>query len=231
MRHLRRFAGMVLLGSALVSETLAETAPAGTMRPEPRPSTLIAPLPQTRWDHRPDGPRWTAAAMAALQAHGTPLVQTLPADIGHWCPGYAGADAHGRSAFWVGLLSALARYESTYRQSAVGGGGRWYGLLQIMPATARGYGCRAQNGEALRDGGSNLSCAVRILARTVPRDGVIASDGAPWRGVAADWGPMRVAARRAEMAGWLRDQPWCQVQITRSPRPQPRPAVASMATD
>ena len=89
-------------------------------------------------------------------------------------------------------MSALAKHESTYRPWAVGGGGRWYGLLQILPATARGYKCNARTGQSLKDGAANLSCAVRIMAHTVPRDGVIHGyRGRKGQGVTADWGPMR----------------------------------------
>ncbi len=183
------------------------TAP-GRAQTEP-PSEGRAPLPQMRWSHMENHERWNAAALQALQAHGRPLVTMVPADIAEWCPYYEVAGQAGREAFWVGFMSALAKHESTYKPWAVGGGGRWYGLLQILPATARGYGCRAGSGEALKDGGDNLSCAIRIMAVTVPRDGVISGRDAKWRGVAADWGPMRVASKRRDIAGWVSAQPYC----------------------
>ncbi len=188
---------------------------------ETRPLARTVVIPKARWDHRPGGPDWTRSALSALAQHGAPLVRSLPRDMAAWCPGYATADAPGRRAFWVGFLSALAKYESTYRARAVGGGGLWYGLLQILPGTARSYGCRARSGAELTDGGNNLSCAIRIMARTVTRDGAIAGKEGRWRGGAADWGPMRDPAKRNEMAAWLRGQSYCAV--TRSPRPQLRP--------
>ncbi len=188
---------------------------------ETRPVARTAIIPKARWDHRPGGPDWTRSALSALAQHGAPLVKSLPSDMAAWCPGYASADAPGRRAFWVGFLSALAKYESTYRAKAVGGGGLWYGLLQILPSTARSYGCRARSGAELTDGGNNLSCAIRIMARTVTRDRAIAVKDGRWRGVAADWGPMRDPGKRDEMAAWLRGQSYCAV--TRSPRPQLRP--------
>ena len=69
-----------------------------------------------------------------------------------------------RRAFWVGMMSALSKHESTYNTRAVGGGDLWYGLLQIYPDTARRYGCRARKGEALNNPVENLSCAARIMA-------------------------------------------------------------------
>jgi len=144
----------------------------------------------------------------------------VPQDIGDWCPAYPQADAAQRKAFWVGFLSTLAKHESTMRETAVGGGGRWHGLLQILPATARGYGCRARDGATLRHGPSNLSCAVRIMAVTVPRDGVVSRG---MRGVAADWGPLHSRKKRTDMMSWMRRQSYCKPLV--SLRPQSRPDV------
>ncbi|MCI2398611.1 transglycosylase SLT domain-containing protein [Aliiroseovarius subalbicans] len=160
-----------------------------------------------RWDHLGGSGAWTQATMAALASHGAALPATMPADIDAWCPGYRTASLEGRQAFWAGLLSTLAKHESTWNPRAVGGGGKWFGLVQIAPATARGYGCAAGSGEALKSGPANLSCAVRILARTVPRDGVV-SQG--MRGVAADWGPFHSARKREDMRAWTRAQGYCQ---------------------
>ena len=168
---------------------------------DPREATM-------RWDNRPEADDWTATTLAALDDHGQALVNTMPADIETWCPGYDTAGEAGRKAFWTGLLSALAKHESTWNPRAVGGGGLWYGLVQIAPATARSYGCDARSGEALKDGEANLSCAVRIMNVTVPRDGVV-SQG--MRGVAADWGPFHNAAKRGDMINWMRAQPYCAV--------------------
>jgi hypothetical protein len=161
-----------------------------------------------RWDHLPHADGWTYHAMNIVQSDiGRPLIDTVPRDIAAWCPTYPEKDARLRAAFWVGLLSAMAKHESTWNPKAVGGGGQWFGLVQISPATARGYDCLAISGEALKDGVSNLSCAIRIMASTVPRDGVV-SEG--MRGVAADWGPFHSEAKRAEMAAWTSSQSYCQ---------------------
>ncbi|WP_425501530.1 transglycosylase SLT domain-containing protein [Roseobacter ponti] len=182
-------------------------------------------LPQMRWHHTDNSALWNAAALDALRTHGRELVEMVPADIGEWCPLYPIADTAGREAFWVGFMSALAKHESTWRPRAVGGEGRWYGLLQISPATARGYGCRAGTGEALKRGGENLSCAVRIMASTVPRDGVIDHRDTRWRGVAADWGPLRVPRKRNEMAAWTRAQPFCLAPLIPAKRPGRTPVI------
>ena len=188
------------------------------LRPPARPEAL----PRTRWQHMEGHEVWTRAALAALKDHARPLVELVPGDIAAWCPKYPEASDAERRAFWVGFMSALAKHESTYRPWAVGGGGKWYGLLQILPATARGYKCNVGTGAALKNGAANLSCAARIMATTVPRDGVIHGyKGRKGQGVTADWGPMHSAAKRRDMAGWLKQQTYCmRVDET---RPQARP--------
>lgn len=171
-------------------------------------ATRAEPLDITaRWDHKPQSEVWTGAVLDALDRHGAPLVSVVPADIDTWCPAYADGSREERKAFWVGLLSALAKHESTWRPDAAGGGGRWIGLVQIAPGTARSYGCVADSTAELKNGAANLSCAVRIMASTVLRDGVV-SEG--MRGVAADWGPFHQARKREDMREWVRSQGYCQ---------------------
>lgn len=161
-----------------------------------------------RWDHRPEAEEWTEASLAALQSHGATLPQIVPADIEAFCPGYEDASLDERRLFWTGLLSALAKHESTWRPEAAGGGGRWIGLLQIAPGTAEAYGCKAQSASALKNGAANLACGIRIMAQTVARDGVVGSNGQG--GVAADWGPFTERSKRQEMAAWTQSQPYCE---------------------
>ncbi|MBN2905652.1 MAG: transglycosylase SLT domain-containing protein [Rhodobacteraceae bacterium] len=162
--------------------------------------------PVMRWDNHPQAATWTRASLRALSGPGAALPATVPNDIAAWCPAYPKASPAQRRAFWAGLFSALAKYESTWNPRAVGGGGRYIGLMQISPATARYHGCAATSPKALKDGAANLRCAIRIAAASVPRDGVVAAGGG---GVAADWGPMTVAEKREEIAAWTRAQPYC----------------------
>ncbi|MCC6007302.1 MAG: transglycosylase SLT domain-containing protein [Rhodobacteraceae bacterium] len=165
--------------------------------------------PAMRWDHRPEALEWTEATLGALREDGR-LSSTVPADVGTFCPGYESADATSRKAFWSGLFSALARYESTWNPQAAGAGGRYRGLLQIMPATARHHGCEIAAPDALYDGAVNLSCAVRIASAAVARDGVVAGGPGAWGGVAADWPPLRNPAKRADIAAFTASQDYCR---------------------
>jgi hypothetical protein len=165
-------------------------------------------LPAMRWDHRPEATIWTKEALAAIDDHAPNLPHLVPSDIQTWCPGYEDASEAEREAFWTGILSALAKHESTWNPKASGGGGRWIGLLQIAPGTARQYGCDARTSADLKDGADNLSCAIRIAAVQVQRDGMVAGNGS--RGLGRDWAPFRSASKRADMAAWTRAQDYCQ---------------------
>ncbi len=192
-----------------------------TREPEVRPLARSNYLPEARWDRLSVGRIWTRAVMSAISAHGDDLENTVPRDIDKWCPAYEANGPEKRRAFWVGMISLLARYESTYRPDAVGGGGRWYGLMQILPSTARHFGCRATYGEALKVAEDNLACAIRIMNVTVPRDNAIAQRDSRWRGVAADWGPMTDRSKIDAMASWTSAQSYCTT--LESVRPLARP--------
>lgn len=192
-----------MLRLILVLSLMSVTACAA-IAPEATPEPVAERPPVMRWDFHPDGTTWTEQTLAALSSHGAVLPAMVPSDYATWCPNYPNQDAEGRAAFWAGLLSALAKHESTWRPDAVGGGGSWFGLTQISPATARNYGCHATSGSALKDGAANLSCAVRIAASQVSRRGSVS------RGM-RDWGPFHSASKRGEMAAWTRSQPYCRI--------------------
>lgn len=201
-----------------------------TRTPDVRPLARSPFLPNTRWDHKEGSDLWTRAAMTAISGHGDGLESLVPRDIERWCPAYEDNPPVQRRAFWVGMMSALAKHESTYNPNAVGGGDLWYGLLQIYPDTARRYGCYARTGEALKDPEDNLSCAARIMNVTVARDNAIAIRDSRWRGVAADWGPMSNRSKLPEMAAWTRSQSYCVASTIVRPQSRPTALVATLST-
>ena len=184
-------------------------------------------LPEARWDSRADADTWTRAVLSAINGQSHDLSDILPRDIARWCPAYAQNPAYLRDAFWVGMISALARHESMMDPRAVGGGGQWYGLLQIFPPTARHFGCAATTGEELMNPTANLACAARIMTTTVRRDQAVAVLDGRWRGVAADWGPMTESDKRAEMMAWTRSQDYCVIRDAQL-RPEARPAALTV---
>lgn len=173
------------------------------------PLDVASRLPDVpaRWDHRPEADDWTAAAFVAVSTKDSVLAARVPGDIEAWCPGYEQASLNERRAFWVGLMSAVAKHESTWNPHASGGGGRYIGLMQISPQTARANGCDATSATALKDGAANLTCAVDVFARDVARDGMVAGKGN--RGIGRQWGPFRKSDKRQDMAGWTSQQPYC----------------------
>lgn len=183
---------------------LALAPMACTMSADAQPDTR----PAARWDHKPQGEGWTQATLTAISTKGRALTESRPADIRMFCPGYASGSDEERNAFWMGIFSALAKHESTWNPRAAGAGGRYQGLLQISPRTAKAYGCDAG---ALYDGKANLACAVKIASRQVARTGVVVGGPGDWGGLAADWGPMRNAKKRADIAAWTSKQSYCQI--------------------
>lgn len=165
-------------------------------------------MPPMQWDVRPEGREWTQTTLEALEAHDEMLAETVPADVASWCPGYATASIEDRRAFWAGLMSAVARYESTWNPKASGGGGRYIGVMQISPRSASYHQCEANTVAELKDGSENLECATLMMAKAVANDGLVAGGGN--RGIGRDWMPLRDAGKRAAMAEWTRAQPYCQ---------------------
>lgn len=174
----------------------------------PPKGAVAAPAAQVsmRWGDRSGSDAWTQATLAALDQHGVQIMSQVPGDISAYCPGYAERGTAGRRAFWAGLLSAVAKHESTYNPQANGGGGQWLGLMQIAPATWRSYGCTGK----MMDGADNMACAVKIMTKQVARDNAVARGDGGWRGVARDWAPFRSAKKRADIAAWTSQQNYCQ---------------------
>lgn len=164
--------------------------------------------PPMRWDHRPEAAEWTANTLMAVAQEDEVLADRVPADIDNWCPAYSDAPLPQRRAFWAGLISAVGKYESSHNPAAVGGGGKYIGIMQISPRSARNYGCEATSASALKNGTANLDCAVEMMAYHVQRDGMAVGGGN--RGIGRDWMPFRKSNTRAEMRNWISQQIYCQ---------------------
>lgn len=169
---------------------------------------LAAMMPVMRWDHRPEAATWTEAALTAIAARDDALAGKVPADVATFCPRYENASLPERRAFWAGLLSAVAKYESSWNPAASGGGGRYIGIMQLSPRTAAQHGCDAQSAAGLKDGAANLECSVKVMAHAVSADNVVVGSGR--QGVARDWMPLRKAKERAEIAAWTSAQSYCR---------------------
>jgi hypothetical protein len=195
----------------LIAPVLAALVLAGCNRiPLPNLASMMASAaqPAMRWDHRPEAAAWTQRTLAAVAQHDDVLASRVPKDIAGWCPGYKAASLPERRAFWAGLLSAIAKYESGWNPRAAGDGGRYIGVMQISPKSAANYGCAARSSAALKDGAANLECAVELVAHHVARDGVVAGKGN--RGAGRDWMPLRKSDRRSAISNWTSQQAYCR---------------------
>ncbi|MBL9052174.1 MAG: transglycosylase SLT domain-containing protein [Tabrizicola sp.] len=192
---------------SVVFSVILVTSVAGCVAQEPS-EALSFVEPPMQWDAHPEAEGWTDSTLVALSTKDPILSEKIPADIETWCPGYADAPIEARRAFWAGLMSSVAKYESTWNPQASGGGGRWIGLMQISPRSAKYYGCKATSATALKDGESNLECAVEIMSEQVAKDGMVAGNGN--LGIGRDWAPLRSDEKRADMAAWTSAQPYCQ---------------------
>lgn len=193
-----------MLGISLV---MLVTSLAGCAQAPSEDSMAFVEAPM-QWDHRPEAEEWTESTLVALSTKDEVLSEQVPADIATWCPAYPEAPIEARRAFWAGLMSSVAKYESTWNPVASGGGGRWIGLMQISPRSAANYGCEATSVGELKDGEANLECAVEIMSTQVAKDGLVAGNGS--HGIGRDWMPLRNTEKRAEMAAWTSEQPYCK---------------------
>lgn len=195
-------------GAAVMAVALGACVPSAAKLANLDLLSFSGDLPAMRWDKRGEAADWTRSGLTALALRDDQLAGKVPGDIAAFCPDYAQNTLAERRAFWLGLLSAVAKYESSWNPAAVGGGGRYIGLMQISPKTASNYKCTATGSKGLKDGAANLDCAIRITATQVGRDGMVAGKGN--RGVARDWGPLKKASTRAQIAEWTSAQAYCK---------------------
>lgn len=149
------------------------------------------------WDGHAHGVEWTDFVVTALAA--STLTRAEPEDCATFWTGYADADEAGRKQFWLMLISAIAREESNFDpnceyQEPPPLNQKSLGLMQLS-TTDTAYGCDFPDEEAVKDPQKNLSCAVRIFARLVNRDGRIGGDADHRKeGAARYWSTLRVPA-------------------------------------
>ena len=220
VRHAAVAATLVLLTGCLapggtVKAPAPEAAPAFSLKsllPLGRDAALApdtSPIPPMHWDHLPAAEDWTREALTAISARDDVFANRVPGDIARWCPAYETASVEDRRAFWAGMFSTLAKHESTWNPRAAGGGGKWIGLTQIDPRSARYYGCDTHSVEGLKDPQANLRCAVQIASVQMPKDNMVSGPRGR-KGLGRDWGPFRSERKREDMRAWISQQEYCQ---------------------
>ena len=158
----------------------------------------------------PHGSRWTAATMnAAAQSRRTPRSTWCRATSARGAPatgrptaGSAPPSGPGSSRRWPGMKAPMIRGP----WAAAGNGSDW---CRSHPHRALAQLRGRDRAKPCSTAWPNLRCGIRIMAVTVPRDGVVAEG---MRGVAADWGPFHSTRKREEMRSWVSRQDYCQAR-------------------
>lgn len=157
---------------------------------------------------------------AAVGEFGFDLVRTDPVDASEWCPGFPGFTRAEKHAFFVKLMTEMARYESSFKPATKyteafndsnGDPVISRGLFQISIESANGYGCGFRAPEELHDPQANANCSVRILNRWVERDERIGSTvGESHLGGARYWSVLRKGSKsRLKILAAVRAWPGC----------------------
>jgi hypothetical protein len=168
------------------------------------------------WDHRPQGAKWTTTTLQAIEdAGGELLTMPAPKDAADYCPRFGELSRDERKAFFVKLVSAMARYESgfdpgtSYKEKfkdAKGARVVSRGLMQMSVESAKSYGCPVTKAADLHGAEANLQCAVRALGKWIPRDERI---GTGRLGGARYWAVLRTSKRKKIQAK-TRSLPFCR---------------------
>lgn len=136
------------------------------------------------WDAK--HPEWTALLVKELG--GKELLKYAPAQC-------------DPMPYYVLMISTLSRFESNHRSEVKytenfnDNQGRRVvsrGVLQVSKESCNGYGAGITDEEQLHDPAVNFRCAVLILNKWIPRDGVLTGGSAAgWKGGARYWSPLR----------------------------------------
>lgn len=183
-------------------------APTPRATPKPVPPSTTQPQPsgsfKALWNgQNADAPNWTLHVQSAVETFGSALYSG-PQDVADFCPKYDRLGKQDRLNFWVQLVAAMTKFESSfnpasrYTESTMGIDpvtGRQVvseGLLQLsyqdennyrrlLPAGVCDFDFQADSrfavGDLRRsilDPKKNLSCGVGILNRQVVRTGRLA---------------------------------------------------------
>ncbi len=165
------------------------------------------------WDWRKEKPVFYLIADDLMSIHGQELLDVVPKDIKNYCPDYVELSAEGRQLFWVMLLSAIARHESSHNpacfyqeqiRNKYGDKVISRGLLQISYLSSKRYLPSIETHDDLHVVHTNLLCGIEILKTWVLSDKVISSKSkGKWYGAARYWAVLRANAKHEQIKSWL----------------------------
>jgi Transglycosylase SLT domain len=148
------------------------------------------------WDVKPERKPWSAELIRAIQGAHAELETGNP---NAFIAGYDGLALDGKLLFWAELVVAMAKFESNWNPRNIFHeppplGVDSVGLLQLSYEDQGPYHLEplSRESKSLEDPLVNIRCGVKILARLVSRDSVVASgSGGSSRGAARYWSVVR----------------------------------------
>jgi len=142
------------------------------------------------------------ASIKAIKDHGGKLLDFSPKDKAEWC----WKSGESAVSFYNRLFSAIAKFESNYKADTVykesfkdrfGNNVLSVGIMQNSQESCTLVYRHPSTTQSLKDPYNNLSCSVKIAARWIPSDSVIAQDSK--RGLARYYSTMRGSGKRASV--------------------------------
>jgi hypothetical protein len=156
------------------------------------------PLPPVTlsWDTVEERKAWSAELLAAAALHKAELDRGNP-DL--FIPGYLQLTPEQQLKFWAELVIGVAKFESSWKPHVIFHeppplGIDSVGLLQLSYEDQSAYGLEplSRSQKSLENPLVNLRCGVKIMARLVARDAVVArGKGKQSRGAARYWSVLR----------------------------------------
>ena len=165
----------------------------------------------------------TRITLRELDAQPDNFLATNPKDYRQWCPAFKSLGREGRKAFYLALISGIARFESDFRASVKyleSGGHYSRGILQLGQLALSYYPdsrCDVSGDpRQLHDISENLTCGVMLVSYWTQRDEHIASNGnkgdgdARYFGAARYWSTLREGRRGYDqISAYTRALPIC----------------------
>lgn len=144
---------------------------------------------------------WSRITLDGLDLYGQGMLsQKSIKDVTDFCPNYSKLDLQEKKEFYLGLIAAMAKFESNfnpksqYKESFKSSDGDYVvsrGLLQISKGSSQYYSCGITDANMLHDPKLNLECGIRILNKWIVKDECLACNDVAWRGGARYWAVLR----------------------------------------
>lgn len=166
------------------------------------------------WDWRRDHPNYHELAQAMVIQEAPQLLQTIPKDVGNYCPQYEQWAPEERLEFWGLFLSVISWMESSHRTEhsyeeigitdSTGENVTSRGLLQFSYESAQGYLPSLEKPEDLHNPEISLRVGAIALRRLIINDHVISEgEKGAWKGAARYWSVLRKNPKHIQIQKWL----------------------------